>query len=148
MFKHNCQVIEEKLTMRTDSRRRTVNSEVIAMLRLLQEASLVGNVFSSKLLAQVSRRSLTVPEIKAALDTIEDFDLIEMLYNESNGEWFYRFNHPGTLQTLYQMQCFSVRQSTLMEVIKFMKDNIVQNKTTEWDFKREFALMMRYSLEH
>jgi hypothetical protein len=72
------------------------------MLRLLQEASLVGTWFSSRMLASISKRQLDIADINCILDQLEDCDLIEMVYNEMfNGERFYRFILPLGRQTLY-----------------------------------------------
>ena len=102
IFKHHCELLESKLTMRENGRRRMDNSEVMQLVKLLQEAAIIGPIFSSKLLANISNRKLEVGIVNKNLDVIEDSDLIEMVYNEvQTGERYYRFNHPLMRIALY-----------------------------------------------
>lgn len=85
------------------------------MMQLLQTASVIGDVFSSKLLDHALKHfgSQNTYSTLSLLRELEDRDLIELLCNDSaTGEEFYRFNHPFTRVTLYQMQPFEwqVRQ--------------------------------------
>ena len=81
------------------------NSGVVQMMQLLQSASVIGDVFSSKLLDHVNKHFiLTNKQYPTAslLKELEDRDLIEMLYDDTaSSEQFYRFNHPFTRVTLY-----------------------------------------------
>jgi predicted ATPase len=96
------QHVESKLQMTASGQKRQNTSELVYMLRILQEASLIGTWFSSRMLASANRKPIDIAEINCALDQLEDCDLIEMVYNEhTNGERYYRFNHQLAQQTLY-----------------------------------------------
>jgi hypothetical protein len=102
IFKHNCQLVESKLTIMVNGRRKLDTAEVLQILRLLQNASVIGPMFSSRMLDKIVNRESNVADINKRLDQIEDCDLIEMVYNEVyNGERFYRFNHHLTQATFY-----------------------------------------------
>ena len=115
IYKHSCQLVEGKLTVTVNGRRRLDTTEVLQILKLLQDAAVVGPMFSSRLLAKIANRELDVGEINKRLDQIEECDLIEMVYNEmATGERFYRFNHQLTQTTLYQMQCFASHRKSVL----------------------------------
>jgi len=102
IFKHKCALIESKLTIMINGRRKMETTEVLQILKLIQDAAIIGNIFSSRLLAKIINKQTKVSEINKLLDKIEDCDLIEMVYNEVfNEERFYRFNHHLCSTTLY-----------------------------------------------
>jgi len=116
----------------------------------MQEAAVIGPLFSSKLLANITKRNIEVELVNQNLDVIEDSDLIEMVYNEvQTGERYYRFNFPLMRTALYQMQCFNTqRKPVLKQIIAYMKENIIFNKITEWNLEKEFYLMLTYIMEN
>ena len=122
---------------------------MVQMMQLLQTASVIGDVFSSKLLDHVNKHFIVTNKqysTSSLLRELEDRDLIEMIYDDNtSSEKFYRFNHPFTRVTLYQMQPFEgqVRQIHL-KVIQFMKDNTMLDYTTGWSLDKEYSMMKRH----
>lgn len=73
------------------------------MVQLIQASSVIGEVFSSKMLQNCTRdldsyKYSTVGVLKE----LEERDLVEMIYDEEEN-LFYRFNHLFLKETLYQM---------------------------------------------
>ena len=119
------------------------------MMQILQTASVIGDVFSSKLLDSINKHFMHTDKqypTLSLLKELEDRDLIEMIHSDvSTSEQFYRFNHPFTRVTLYQMQPFEwqVRQIH-QKVIQFMKDNTMLDYTTGWNLEKEYLILMRH----
>jgi hypothetical protein len=116
IFKHNCALIESKLTVAVNGKRKMDTTEVLQILKLLHDAAIIGPMFSSRLLAKITNKATQVAEINKLLDKIEDCDLIEMVYNEVfNEEKFYRFNHHLCHTTLYQKQIFGSHRKQVLD---------------------------------
>ena len=114
VFKKNCETIEKALQIGSLGLGKLDGLAILQMIQLLQTASVVGDVFSSRLVDCVNECPVD-PSKKYStmvlLKELEDRDLLEMVYDgyDSDGvkQCFFRFNHIFLRETLLHMQSFT-----------------------------------------
>ena len=86
LFKKNQVRIQKAVNRTAKGISQLENSAVVQMMQLLQTASVIGDVFSSKLLDHVNKHFIVTNKqysTSSLLRELEDRDLIEMIYDDN-----------------------------------------------------------------